>query len=232
MNFQIYITDITSLENPDMFSRGMDYVSKFRREKVEKIKLLDDKLRSLAAGILFEYACNRNEINREEQKIVLNAAGKPSFAAQNGYYFNLSHSGKRAMCAFAKAVIGCDVEQSGRFNESFIRRFFGEEEVSYLLNVPESMLNNECTRIWTLKESYMKCDGRGIGIGAETFSVVDKNGNICLSGSAHSEGCKLFNVATENGYYYSCAIYKGKKGTICAPVIEWIRIEDIFKGKI
>lgn len=233
MSFQIFIADITALENPDVFAAGMNYVSKRRREQVDKIRPRDSKERSLAAGILFEYACSINNIPHECRSWVLSASGKPSFADGNGRYFNLSHSGKRAMCAFASAPVGCDVEQTGRFNEKFIRRFFAGDEILYLQGVAPQNLNDECTRIWTLRESYMKCDGRGISMDPSSFSVVDKEGKICLIADGLTcrvnRECRLYNLANENGYSYSCAVADAGEGENRTPVVEWVDIAEILK---
>ena len=79
--------------------------------------------------------------------------------------FNLSHCAGMVVCAFAYGRdVGIDSENitAGRRIASIARRFFTATESAALLAVPESARALTFSRLWTLKEAYVKARGLGI----------------------------------------------------------------------
>lgn len=96
--------------------------------------------------------------------------GKPQLPREYGLYFNLSHSGKYAVCAISAHNIGTDIQIHQGERESLARRFFHPEELEVLKTAADPM---KCFYdLWCLKESYIKYTGRGLGTGLDRFSVV------------------------------------------------------------
>ena len=91
--------------------------------------------------------------------------------------FNLSHCAGMVVCAIAyEREVGIDSENvnSKRRITSIARRFFTPSETASLLSVPEHAQPLTFSRLWTLKEAYVKARGLGIsGVGLDNFEFKD-----------------------------------------------------------
>lgn len=94
--------------------------------------------------------------------------GKPYLNVED-LFFNLSHSGKYVVCAVADREVGVDVQQPCRMNEGVIKRFFSEDEATYI-QASENR-DRAFAEVWSLKESYVKALGTGISKPLSSFSV-------------------------------------------------------------
>lgn len=118
-------------------------------------------------------------LNTRPRNIVLGYGvhGKPS-VSQNGaestVRFNVSHSRGFAVFAFGLgAEIGVDVERirtefPGR---EIAERFFSEQEVAALGELPPERSSEAFFTCWTCKEAYVKARGGGLQIPLRSFSV-------------------------------------------------------------
>lgn len=101
---------------------------------------------------------------------IIGEHGKPMLPKESGFYFNLSHSGDYALCAVSDREIGADIQRHEKYADRLAERFFHPEELAYLKEAKDS---KRCFYdIWCLKESCIKCTGRGLSTGLEKFSVV------------------------------------------------------------
>lgn len=67
---------------------------------------------------------------------------------------------------YGKPQVGIDIEDKQRTLKhdvlSFARRFFSPKEVEFLLGLKDPVMQHqECIKLWTLKEAYVKALGRG-----------------------------------------------------------------------
>ena len=148
------------------FPKRLERSRKFRRE--------EDRLRSIAAGVLEYYA-----LGVDESRIVIDENGKPAIPG-SGYYFSVSHSGNYAILALSECEAGTDIEKIENGNPRVAERVFTPEELSWM---------NEDAKmrfyiLWTLKESVCKLDGRGLSLPPESFSVLPmiKGESITING--------------------------------------------------
>lgn len=86
--------------------------------------------------------------------------GKPYL--NNGIKFNISHSGKYVLCALTQdCEVGIDVEQVNRnININDFRTVFSDQEWVQIINSKDQI--DTFYSYWTLKESVIKTDGRGL----------------------------------------------------------------------
>jgi 4'-phosphopantetheinyl transferase len=91
-------------------------------------------------------------------------SGKPRLA-QGGLFFNLSHSHQLGLLGIhPSAEIGVDIEYQIRPRNwpGLAQRCFTAAECAWLEQQdPEGYAGHFC-RLWTLKEAWMKADGRGL----------------------------------------------------------------------
>jgi 4'-phosphopantetheinyl transferase len=102
---------------------------------------------------------------------------KPRLASQytsSGLHFNVSHSGKLALIAFAVGCeVGIDIEALHEVSqlEQIAQRFFHPSETSAVLAANEADRSRVFLRCWTGKESVLKALGTGIIANLAEFQV-------------------------------------------------------------
>src|SRR5205823_2000983 len=111
-----------------------------------------------------------------------------------GLHFNVSHSGDRALLAFAIGrEVGIDVEYV-RENLDFValsERFFSKAEHAALLALPPEHRGSLFYEYWTCKEACLKADGRGLRAPLDKFSIVKSGDGPDWRGIAPKEGCPV-----------------------------------------
>lgn len=73
-------------------------------------------------------------------------------------FFNCSHSGDHVVCAVSEKEIGVDLERIRPVHER-MERTLSEAERCWLAALPQAQRAEAFLRLWTLKESWIKCRG-------------------------------------------------------------------------
>lgn len=166
-----YILDTSLLEDSSLFALGMQKVSSFRYSKVEKMKFEDGKRLSLGCGLLLRYALI-NQGQDPDLPIALTKYGKPYIQSGSNLQFNLSHSGNRAVCSISNCPVGCDIEMLKSPSLNIAKRFFSSMENKILAGTADPDEKEKLFfKIWTMKESFVKCTGKGLSEDFASFSV-------------------------------------------------------------
>ncbi|MGN0348104.1 MAG: 4'-phosphopantetheinyl transferase family protein [Roseburia sp.] len=175
---EIYYARLTPLYAERIFGKSLLLLPELRRKKIERYRHLEDRCRSLGAGLLLEEGLRRRGFTlldgvRDCKKIAIveGEHGKPYFSGCRELFFNMSHAGNYAVAAFSEKEIGVDIECLGRYRESIVRRFFCEDEKAYLDAAEDT--EQAFLEIWTKKESYIKALGRGISLPLDSFSSLE-----------------------------------------------------------
>ena len=93
-------------------------------------------------------------------------SGQPTI--QNGH-ISISHTEGYAACAIAREPVGIDVEREHTFSKAAAKRILSpqEELLRESANADELL-----SRIWTVKESFLKMTGEGIPGGMRTLELI------------------------------------------------------------
>ncbi|MCD8013104.1 MAG: 4'-phosphopantetheinyl transferase superfamily protein [Lachnospiraceae bacterium] len=167
---KVFAMTTRQLEDPEVFERYYQERSTDRREKIDRIRMPQDKRLSLAAGILLDEGLRTYALREAEVRVCKGEYGKPYFPDFPEIHFNLSHSGNIALAVFADREVGCDIEYRKRTNEALARRFFCRKEADWMLAAPgEKEKEERFYRIWTLKESFLKATGQGLHLPLNSF---------------------------------------------------------------
>lgn len=103
------------------------------------------------------------------------AYGKPFLKDFPGIHFNISHTSYAMICAVSYMPVGIDIEKKRKINRRIMSRYFTEPERNYVFS--ENYHQDErFTRIWTMKESYVKFTGKGLHQSFDTFDVLKMQG--------------------------------------------------------
>lgn len=138
---------------------------RFRRRSDGENTLLGE---ALAKAMLHRFAGigpDRRAFARDENQ-------KPFLAEYPGVFFNVSHSGEYVACAVAPLPVGIDVQVRLGDQLKLARRFFTENEYAYIRTGSEGERPARFCRVWAMKESYIKRDGKGLGILLNSFDVL------------------------------------------------------------
>ncbi len=75
--------------------------------------------------------------------------------------FSISHSGEYVVCALGiRQKVGVDIEEIKRIQLDDFKQFFTQEQFESILYASDPHM--EFYKLWTIKESVVKADGRGL----------------------------------------------------------------------
>lgn len=144
-------------------------VSKNRQETILRYKNETSRIRSLVAALLVRHGIHQDlGLSNAEITIEKNEWGKPYLLNHPDYHFSLSHSGSYVIFASNAKPIGVDIEEIKKPHADIARRFFTENEASF---VAEHGIEG-FYEIWTKKEAYVKLLGTGFATSISSFDVL------------------------------------------------------------
>jgi len=153
----------------------------YKRCKVEKFINKKDKIRALIGEMLIRTIIYKElKIKNKNIGFDKNPYGKPFLRGYPKFNFNISHSGEFVVCAIDDKSIGIDIEQVKPIEyKEIAKNFFTVSEFEYIDKEDLNFRLGKFYEIWTLKESYIKCCGKGLSIPLKSFSVdIDQYENI------------------------------------------------------
>jgi len=147
--------------------------SQERRERADRYLRKEDAHRCIIADGLLRYAL-RQALGTDQVALAQTSSGKPFIPDREDFHFNLSHSGRWVVIAWADCPMGIDVETvlMDGSKENLARRFFHADEQTYLFSTDGEDRAKRFFEIWTKKESYLKYLGAGINRPLDSFSVL------------------------------------------------------------
>lgn len=113
-----------------------------------------------------------NEVYKiSNYEIVYNKYHKP-YLKDSNLYFNISHDKDTIVLAIGDKEIGVDIEYL-TYKEEVVKHRFNKKEQLIIKN----SLNKEYdfTRIWVMKEAYLKCIGTGLEYGLKKVDATKLN---------------------------------------------------------
>ncbi|MEP4952602.1 MAG: 4'-phosphopantetheinyl transferase superfamily protein [Paracoccaceae bacterium] len=117
-----------------------------------------------------------NWMNIDPAKVTFETGwnGKPSVSNEAGPSFSISHSGRRAAIAITQtAPVGIDIEQERdrKLDRKTAQRFFAPGEAAALKPLSDIAHRSAFTRLWTLKEAFVKATGEGMARKLNSFEI-------------------------------------------------------------
>lgn len=195
--------------------QALDILTPERKAKALRFRRSEDQSKGLATGVLELYALRREfGIPLSDLRIEKEEQGKPFLPGYADAHYNLSHAGTWIVCAAGNQPLGIDVEQSAKYSERVVRRFFHSEEVSDIFSYPLQEQPDIFAEYWTMKESFMKLCGTGFYMPLSSFSTDRKTGTITILPTIEKE---LLSQIRKQGIQ--------KKNPVC----QWIELEAGYK---
>lgn len=186
---KVYFANTELLHESEVFAKCFEVVHPMRQKKVLRHKLLQDRRRSLLAGLLLKLALEREGLCYEQLDFEIEIYGKPVLKNVKDLHFSLSHAGDLALCCISDQIVGVDVEGISKsiFKTENIERMqvvgkkmFSEVECAKFEQGDEEQKIQMFLNYWTRKESYSKALGEGLRM---KFSDIDTEnmGNVFWS---------------------------------------------------
>ncbi|NLP14240.1 MAG: 4'-phosphopantetheinyl transferase superfamily protein [Clostridium sp.] len=179
----------------------MNYLPDDKVLKIKKFRRYEDSLRALTAQILIRtIACSKLNKDKRLIKFAAGPNGKPYIDNEDNFHFNISHSGDWVVCAVSYRPVGIDVERIKEIDFAIAKRFFSKEEAKDLFSKEgEEEKKDYFFKLWTLKESYIKADGRGLSLPLDSFSFKIKKNKIFFTSQNELKDCffKIYDIDNE-----------------------------------
>lgn len=158
------------------YKRLRESASEDRRKRAERFRYKEDAYRCIYAEALLRYSFREAGKEYDLEYIKRNKFGK--MYLDNDFFFNLSHSGNWVVVAYGKYDVGVDIEKIRKSTNEIVEAAFSSEEKKHIDLYIGLEKMQEITRIWTMKESYIKFLGTGFYTDMKTFSVDTASGTI------------------------------------------------------
>lgn len=177
---KIYGVKILDVNDKDLDKLCL-FIDLEKKRRIKKFINKKDKIRTLIGDLLVRNIITK-KLGITNNNIIFekNKYGKPYLKEYENFNFNISHSGNFVVCAIDDKPIGIDIEEVKHIEyEGIAKSFFTENEFNYIMTKDVDMQLSRFYEIWTLKESYIKCVGKGLNLSLKSFCIsIDKYENI------------------------------------------------------
>ncbi len=132
-------------------------VSPQRREHAMRYRRETDRRQSLAVYLLLCRALNERFGITEPPLLCYDDRGKPAIAGRPDVHISLCHCEAAVAVAVGLQPVGVDIESLITPDVDLLRHTMSEAECSTILKDA-----TQFTRLWTMKESFLKLTGEGL----------------------------------------------------------------------
>lgn len=215
------INDWNRISNTEL-QRFIPLLSVDRKQKVNKFQFSKDKKVCILSEMLLRYMLgNFLHVSIDEIVYEYNIYGKPFLKNYSEIYFNISHSGYWILCGISDSPIGIDVEGDTKI----AKRFFLNEEYTHIKCEKNGNRNDLFFKYWTLKESYIKCVGKGLYIPLDSFGFnFDYDEILMIKKGVIDENYKFVSKKLDHKYHMSVCVEKGQ----CTNDIQIITLDELL----
>jgi len=161
---RLVAVNCSSLLDATRLEEILPYLDNERRQRVLRLTNPVKKAQFAAAGWLLATLLGEDG---NPPTLFHGSRGKPYLQGRDDLYFNLSHTDNWVFCAIAPQEIGLDAQAAEAYNERVAGRCFTHDERGWLNQNPDGRF----TRLWTLKEAYLKYTGFGLVLPMSSFTV-------------------------------------------------------------
>lgn len=188
---EIYATNIKELDTLTL-NKLVIHLTTEKKSKIKRYKNFEDIKRTVVGELIIRtLVIEKLQKKNSELIFMKNDYGKPELkGAFEQFHYNISHSGDWVVCAIDNKLIGIDIELIKPINLLIAHRFFSKQEYLDLTLKKGDNQQLYFYDLWTLKESYIKADGRGLSIPLNSFTITLINNEFVMT--ENSEGRYAF----------------------------------------
>ena len=161
----IYAVDCTPWLSEDAIADALPYLDNQRHNRIRRLRIPLKRAQCVAAGLLLTKVLGKNGV---APLLAYGDNGKPYLAEQTDIHFSITHSDKWVFLAIADCEIGIDAQAPRRVCPRLAARSTSPEELAWV------KVNTEphFTRLWTMKEAYLKYTGTGLTVPIRSVTLA------------------------------------------------------------
>lgn len=160
--FKLYFySDFENLSEKEL-SEIIENLPQSVKERAGRYKKEDDRKKSFICYNLLKTALEK-DYGINDFELFFSEKGKPYIKDRNDIFFNISHSKRCCVCVVSDKEIGVDAEDIRPFSQRLAEKVCSEDELREIENSSDKA--REFTKIWTMKESFIKMTGEGFSHG-------------------------------------------------------------------
>lgn len=186
----VYAVDCTPWLSERAVEDSLPYLDEKRRLRIRRLRVPLKRAQCVAAGLLLTRVLGDNST---PPALAYGDNGKPYLADCPDTYFSLTHTDKWVFLAVSDGEIGIDAQMPRKVCPRLAARSTSPEELAWVKENTEPNF----TRLWTMKEAYLKYTGTGlstpireVGISVPPIDRHDKQ-NDCYWSLLFYEGIPL-----------------------------------------
>lgn len=154
---QIYVVDCTPWLADEKIKQALPYLDHNRRSRIRRLRVPLKRAQCAAAGLLLTKVLGKDGT---APLLTYGANGKPYLADKPDTFFSITHSDKWVFLAVADCEIGIDAQMPRKVCPRLAARSTSPEELAWVKEDTEPHF----TRLWTMKEAYLKYTGTGLTV--------------------------------------------------------------------
>ena len=205
----VYVIDCTPWLDETAVANALPYLDDKRRSRIRRLRVPLKRAQCVAAGLLLTKTLGKNGV---APLLSYGENGKPYLAEQADIHFSITHSDKWVFLAVADCEIGIDSQMPRKVCPRLAARSTSPEELSWVKENTEPHF----TRLWTMKEAYLKYTGTGLTVPIREVMISVPP----IDGYDEQNKCYWSLLSYEDVPLTVCS--KNAIGNVC---IESIRIE-------
>ncbi len=159
-----------------LIDSNLGILDRNERGRYKSFKYRSDKIRFLERHIVLRNILEKYiNIKADKIKFTYNKFGKPSIK-DNNIFFSISKAEGFFIIVVSNKEVGIDAEKIKKIKDLGAASIFcAKDEMDYIKNNPNAFL-----KIWTLKESLIKCIGEGMSFNLKRACLSFNNQKIIL----------------------------------------------------
>ena len=185
---EFYIMDISKIGSNGLYYDGIENVC-------NRALRYEDFVRSASSRQLLKYVLWREfKLNLNYDSLKRERWGKPILIDYPFISFNIAPSNNMVACVVGKGELGIDIEYIRQIECcQLAEHFFHINERKFIVNAKSGTDLDRFYKIWTLKESYIKCIGKGLNRELDSFFLdVKTDSKITVYDEKNSEQCAKY----------------------------------------
>lgn len=192
----------------DIFQRLLLQLPALFQHEIKSYKHWEGAQASLLGKIILSYGFEKLNLNYSLHNIQIGEKDRPFI--NDEVDFNISHSGEYIICAIAQhAKVGVDIEKHRTLNISLFRKYFDNNEwgVIQTSSIPQKTFFD----LWSIKESAIKCDGRGVEVLGKTHVFLSLANSLSDSKELNCDGDRFYFQQLDIDLNYACSVCSNKE---------------------
>lgn len=175
--YKLYLFGEYEHLSEEFIARALQFLPESRRNRVLRYRRQIDRWNCVITYLMLQYGL-RECFGITSFEFAFGEHGKPYLPQYPHVYFNISHCDAGCAVAVAGCPVGADIQEIRPFSWSVAERVCNQSELGQLERCADT---ERCfTKMWTIKESYIKMIGQGLSYGLDRINTTKDCANAVV----------------------------------------------------